>query len=129
MSDINKVVNNLGVEDLANGGDDIATVKQLISEKVCKIQNSCNWHMLIGQLMKNLSLEFGKKERDAWDQRNIVAHGRKTENAKIIQQIEEVKTLRTLCHRILLSMMKISDFYIDYSTLGHPIKKLKLPEI
>lgn len=75
-------------------------------------------------ILNRLKLQFGQSESMAWRRRNDAAHGRAIPTGSELEAIRDTKLLRGLFDRMLLKLVNASDVYIDYSTLGHPIRPL-----
>ncbi len=71
-----------------------------------------------------LRLEMSEKEKDAWNRRNDAAHGNPTKNGDSIELIRDVKLLKNIFHRIVISMTSASTQYIDVYTPRFPIRQL-----
>ena len=72
------------------------------------------------QFLELTGLKLTRSEEAVFKQRHKSAHGAKTSD--YIKLIKEVKILKLLCNRILLKITNANHCYIDYHTLGHPVK-------
>lgn len=80
-------------------------------------------------ILARLKIQLSKNEGQAWRRRNDAAHGRAIPVGSELEAIQDTKLLRGLFDRMLLRLVNASDVYIDYSTLGHPIRPLADPPI
>lgn len=71
-----------------------------------------------------LGLTLGTLELTAWSKRNDAAHGNEILPGTEIDNIRSTKILRVILGRIILKTLNASPQYIDYYSLGHPIRDL-----
>ena len=122
-------INNL-LSEMAAGDDDLEFNKSIsaLKQRVGSM-NFLSQTEMANRFLDSLNIDFSEKERKAWTQRNKSAHGGKTSADEYVELIREVKILRVLCNRVLLAMTHASDQYIDYYTLGFPVRGLKRPMV
>ena len=77
--------------------------------------------------LEELGLQVGKVEDAAWRSRNRNVHGGKTEY--IEQEIRSTNVMFILFARVLLKLLGYKGKYIDYSVIGHEIKKMGTAEL
>ncbi|HEK1684522.1 TPA: hypothetical protein SMR42_000832 [Pseudomonas putida] len=87
--------------------------------------NKAPQRIISERFFKNLNLELGQLEITAWNKRNDAAHGNEIPQGAEINFIRETKILKIVLNRIILQLTEGSDFYIDYFTLGHPIRRIE----
>jgi hypothetical protein len=77
----------------------------------------------------DIGLSVGKTEWDAINERNPMAHGaaRVFDGTTNERMIQATRVCQTLFHRIVLKLLGYDGTYIDYGTLGHPIKHISEP--
>jgi hypothetical protein len=109
-------IDDLGIND----EDD----KILIGNKLNNL-NQLPTSIQLKNTMENLGIKVGNLELKSWVQRNKSAHGGKIEEDQYIFSYKNTKILRLIFNRILLKMSIGSGTYIDYYTVGHPIRKLE----
>ncbi|MGO9016175.1 MAG: hypothetical protein ACLQF0_14495 [Dissulfurispiraceae bacterium] len=97
---------------------------KIINNKIASL-NQKPQSVLTEEFLGALNLQLSNIESLAWKQRNRAAHGSMTKEQDYIDLIKEVKLLKVLCHRVLLCITNGSDDYIDYYSIGFPIKKLQ----
>jgi hypothetical protein len=105
------------------------TAKELLQKKL-ENGNSAPQRVIAERFYSALGLELGDIENAAWAKRNDAAHGNELAPGSEIDQIRSTKILRVILARIVLKLLNGSDKYIDYFTLGHPIRNLdaSIPE-
>jgi hypothetical protein len=74
-----------------------------------------------------ISIKTGKVEKSALRERNNPAHGHRYSPQQYQSLVMTTDALYTLFNRILLKITNASDFYIDYSTYGHPVRHINEP--
>ena len=75
-------------------------------------------------LLREINIELGRDEAQAWKRRNDAAHGMEMEAGGELSLIEDTRLLKVIFHRMLLRITNGSDSYFDYSSAGFPIRKL-----
>jgi hypothetical protein len=83
--------------------------------------------VLTEEFMDKLGIKLSSLELNAWKQRHVAAHGPALREPDYVRLIKEVKLLKVLCNRVLLSITEGSDSYVDYYSIGFPIRKLQVP--
>ena len=102
-----------------------ASSKTVIKNKIGSL-NQAPQSIVTERLYEFLNLEFTALERAAWERRNHSAHGKAIEDGEYINLIRDIKVLKVLLHRLLIRLSRGSDDYIDYFSLSHPIRKIKI---
>ena len=74
-----------------------------------------------------IGLPIGKVEENALKERNRPAHGHRYHPDQYDALNAANNALITLLNRVILNFSGAADTYIDYSTLGHPTRKLEEP--
>jgi len=76
-----------------------------------------------------IGLSVGEMEWWAIGQRNPMAHGAASvfDGSTNEIMIQATDVYRTLFHRIALKLLGYDGAYIDYGTLGHPIRDISEP--
>jgi hypothetical protein len=78
-------------------------------------------------IMKDIGIDLGSDEMQAWKRRNDAAHGVAMESGEELEVIRDIKLLKVMFHRTLLRVVDGADSYHDYATPGFPIRKLADP--
>jgi hypothetical protein len=99
-----------------------AETRETFKNKIRNL-NSRSQHSTSKDLVDELGLVLGKREKEAHDARHASAHGKDDEVD--VEWIRDIKLLRIRFHRIFLAMTGASDEYYDYFTIGHPIRRVK----
>ncbi len=99
------------------------TVKKALENKINSL-NQTPQSVLTERFLKHLDINFSAGEKSAWQQRNNAAHGNEIEEGSEILLIREIKILKVIFHRVLLKIMGGGEYYIDYYSVGFPIKFL-----
>lgn len=100
------------------------TESRVLENKINSL-NQTPQSVLTERFLRNLDIEFSEREKTAWQQRNNAAHGNEIEEGNHIQLIKEIKILRVIFHRVFLKIIDGSKCYIDYYSIGFPIKNLR----
>lgn len=74
-----------------------------------------------------MGLTLGDLEKAAWQRRNDAAHGNQLHDGDYIALIRDTKLLKLILHRIILKRARISDNYVDYYSIGFPIREINDP--
>lgn len=99
------------------------TEHKVLENKINSL-NQTPQSVLTERLLNYLDINFSEAEKSAWQQRNNAAHGNEIEDGSEIQLIREIKILKVIFHRALLKIMGGGEHYIDYYSVGFPIKLL-----
>lgn len=75
--------------------------------------------------LTDLALQHGETEMQALQARNNDAHALPFNTAEAFEKLRSYRALHTLFARALLRMLSAQVFYFDYSSLGHPLKRLE----
>ncbi|MGM0953606.1 MAG: hypothetical protein ACQEW7_11585 [Pseudomonadota bacterium] len=100
------------------------TEREVLENKVNSL-NQTPQSILTERFLDTLDIQLSELEKSAWKQRNNAAHGNETEEGGEIKLIREIKVLKVMFHRVFLKIVNGGDHYIDYYSIGFPIKKLK----
>lgn len=76
------------------------------------------------QLMERLGLGWGPAENDAWERRNVAAHGKVRNPDDSIPNARDTVILRTILNRMVLKIAGASPTYIDRYTPGYRLRPL-----
>ncbi|MGQ7934716.1 hypothetical protein [Paraburkholderia sp. D1E] len=106
--------------------DTTAMQKELLIKRAQNM-NFAPQGVVADRLFDTLGLKLDALERSVWANRNRAAHGGSTHADQGIRLIRENKVLRVMMNRMLLAISNGSDFYYDYYTVGHPLKRLADP--
>jgi len=74
---------------------------------------------------KRENLNFGDIEKNAWGRRNSIAHGRFEDQKDMVSTIKDLRVIRILMVRIILSLLDDEWCYFDYTSVNFPIRFLK----
>lgn len=99
------------------------TENKVLENKINSL-NQTPQRVLTERFLAHLDIDFSASEKSAWQQRNNAAHGNEIEEGSEIQLIKEIKILKVIFHRVLLKVMGGGEHYIDYHSIGFPIKLL-----
>jgi hypothetical protein len=97
-------------------------VRSIMEGKLSGSLNSAPPTLVIRRLFDQLSLSLSEVETKAWRHRNLAAHGHS--DGDPIQIILMGKVLRVLFHRLIAAVTKCSSQYIDYYSMGFPVRNL-----
>lgn len=97
--------------------------KAALKEKLNDI-NKPPQRVILKSLLDAIGLELSSAENEAWKRRNDAAHGTPIPEGQELAAIRDMKLLRGLFNRMLLRMSNAADGYIDYTSLGLPIRRL-----
>lgn len=97
--------------------------KKILYSKISNL-NSLPQGMVLTSLFVSMQMNLADLEKSAWKRRNDAAHGLSVSSSDYINLIREVKILRIILHRIVLKVTEASDTYIDYYSIGFPIRKI-----
>ena len=106
---------------------DIAADKASILKNKLSNLNQTPQSLKNEDFFKLLGLELSQLEIDAWQRRNDSAHGNRIEDEDYVKMIKDIKLLKLMFHRILLSMVGNFKYYVDYYSVNYPIRKLQSP--
>jgi hypothetical protein len=84
--------------------------------------NQAPQSLILKRLLDTIGLRMDDVEMKAWKHRNRAAHGGVSDDP--VELILNNKILRLLFHRMLAGITRCSDRYIDYYSLGHPVREL-----
>jgi hypothetical protein len=80
--------------------------------------------LLLTAVFGALGLQLGQDEDAAWGRRNRAAHGMPIPEGQKLAAIRDTKLLRGLFQRMPLRITNAADQYIDYTSPGHPFRRL-----
>jgi len=107
-----KVLANLKLDETEN---------KILEDKI-NLLNQTPQSILIERFIDNLGLQFSELEKAAWKNRNYAAHGNEIKDGSEIQLIRELKILKLIFHRVFIKIIGGVDYYIDYYSIGFPVK-------
>lgn len=113
-----------GVEALVAQMDFDDGVKSELQKKIDQL-NKPSQRVINERFFEALGLPMGPEEDQAWNRRNDAAHGNSIEDYRGL--IKDIKLLMNMFARIVLRISGGSDYYVDYYTLGFPVRKLEEP--
>lgn len=82
---------------------------------------------ILDAILKDIGIELGADESQAWRRRHEAAHGIAMETGEELDVIRDIKLLKVMFHRMVLRILNGADNYLDYATPGFPIRKLADP--
>lgn len=97
--------------------------RKVLKNKINSL-NQAPQSILTERFFNALDINLSELEKSAWKQRNDAAHGNETEKGGEVKLIREIKALKVIFHRVFLKIVNGGDYYIDYYSIGFPIKKL-----
>ena len=97
--------------------------KRVIENKINSLNQSPQ-SIVTERFLTSLNIELSDLELSAWQQRNNAAHGNEIEDNDHVRLIREIKVLKVIFHRVLLSIINGSDYYFDYYSIGFPVRTL-----
>lgn len=109
-----------------SGSDLEDNIREIFFNKISGL-NNLPQDKAMDEILAILQLPTGPLERSAWKRRHQAAHGASVSQTDFTAIIRETKLLRILLHRIVLAATGASDRYIDYYSLGFPVRKLHEP--
>lgn len=99
--------------------------KRIIKNKIYNLNQTPQSEMT-KRFFEVLELSLSEFEEKAFQQRNYSAHGGKGRQTGF-STTKNNRILRTLLNRILIKILNISPFYIDYYSEGYPQRNIKQP--
>lgn len=100
--------------------------KNILQRKLESLNDKSS-NMKYPEFFDSLSLKVGDVEYAAIRERNNPAHGYQYKPSEYSKLPIITDALYTLFNRLVLKMTNASDCYIDYSTLGHPVRGIEEP--
>ncbi len=110
-----KIVSNLNIDE---------NEKRVLENKINSL-NQTPQNIITERFLNSLGIKFSTLEHSAWQRRNNAAHGNQVESDDYISLIRELKILKIILHRVLLQIVDGSDYYLDYYSLGNPIRRIR----
>tara|TARA_R110000868_G_scaffold349834_1_gene611160 strand:- start:2859 stop:3497 length:639 start_codon:yes stop_codon:yes gene_type:complete len=102
------------------------TAKDLLQNKLNN-GNSAPQKVIAERFYSSLGLRLSDLENSAWSKRNDAVHGNPIPSEEKIKYIKHTKVLKVMLNRIVLCITGGSDKYIDYYSIGHPVRLLPEP--
>lgn len=102
------------------------TAKGLFLNKL-RSGNSAPQKIIAERFYSSLGLKLSDLENSAWNKRNDAAHGNSILPEETIKYIRHTKALKVMLNRIVLRITGGSDHYIDYYSIGYPVRLLPEP--
>ena len=96
-------------------------------KKKIEYLNDKSSNMKYPDFYDSLNLRTGDVEKKAIAERNKSAHGNRYQSSDYSQLPMKMNALYTLYNRLVLKITGASDYYIDYSTYGYPVKHIDEP--
>ena len=103
---------------------DIGEAEKKVLENKVNSLNQTPQSILTERFLNTLDIKLSDLEKSAWKQRNNAAHGNETKEGGEIKLIREIKVLKVIFHRVFLKIVNGGDYYVDYYTIGFPVKNL-----
>jgi hypothetical protein len=116
-SEFLKIVEALQVEE---------PLKKVLRDKASGL-NSAPQKLMNERFFASLALGMGEEEKSAWQRRNDAAHGNTIDADDLGELIRDTKLLKNMFNRIVLSLSGASSHYIDYYSIGFPMRELAEP--
>ena len=98
----------------------------ILKNKIDGLNNKSS-NMKYDEFFKLLHFPIGEVEREALRERNKTAHGNRYQSSDYSQLPMKMNALYTLYNRLVLKITGASDYYIDYSTHGYPVRHIDQP--
>ncbi len=98
--------------------------KRAMKDKTGEV-NRAPLRAMLDDLVRSQGLQLSAEEYRAWQRRNAAAHGNPIPEGHELDAIQDMKRLRGLFNRLLLSVTGAADFYIDYSSPNRPPRRLQ----
>jgi hypothetical protein len=104
----------------------ISSEVNILRNKLSQLNDKSS-NMKYDDFFELISLKNGKVEKAALRERNKPAHGTRYLPDQYPGLSITTDALYTLFNRIVLKLTDASDYYIDYSTYGHPVRHIDEP--
>lgn len=104
----------------------ISSEVKILKDKLSQLNDKSS-NMKYNEFFELISLKKGKVEEAALRERNKPAHGTRYLPDQYRGLSITTDALYTLFNRIVLKLTDASDYYIDYSTYGHPVRHIDEP--
>jgi hypothetical protein len=114
------VIQKVFAKHLEDAGITGAELK-LLTGKISSL-NQASPSLALSRTLSSMGMSISDLEDGAWKHRNYAAHGMFSPDFQDI--ILNSKLLKTLFHRLIAGATYCSDTYIDYYSLGHPVRKI-----
>ncbi len=112
------------VEEIIDKSTTEKNLRYILKNKISNLNEKPS-NIIMIEVLECLGLSLSKVERNAWQNRNLAAHGVHPKNENFIQQIRETKLLWLRFNRLLFAITEASDVYYDYYSLDRPTRKIK----
>jgi hypothetical protein len=99
---------------------------QILRNKIDGLNNKSS-NMKYSEFYDFLNLRTGDVEKKAIGERNKSAHGNRYQSSDYYRLTMKMNALYTLYNRLVLKITGASDYYIDYSTHGYPVRHIDEP--
>lgn len=130
-------------QKIIDGGDVWKTLRAGVDELISKLEipekkknalrenvgglNRVHQRDTMEAVLKDIGIEPGIDEWQAWRRRNDAAHGIAMETDEVPEAIRDIKLLKVMFHRMVLRIVNGADSYRDYATLDFPTRRLAEP--
>jgi|GEM_PF-2293857 len=104
----------------------ISSEVKILKNKLSQLNDKSS-NMKYDEFFELISLKNGNVEKAALRERNKPAHGTRYLPKQYRGLSITTDALYTLFNRIVLKLTDASDYYIDYSTYGHPVRHIDEP--
>jgi hypothetical protein len=104
----------------------ISSEVKILRDKLSQLNDKSS-NMKYDEFFELISLKNGKVEKAALRERNKPAHGTRYLPNQYRGLSITTDALYTLFNRIVLKLTDASDYYIDYSTYGYPVRYIDEP--
>lgn len=85
--------------------------------------NSISIQQRNSRALLTLDISWNEFENSLWKRRHDTAHGNVNKGCTN-KFVREIRAIQTLCNRVLLRYLGLSDHYIDYYNIGYPIRQI-----
>jgi len=94
---------------------------KLLMGKISSL-NQASPGLALSRTLSSMGMSISGIEEDAWKHRNYAAHGYFSSDFQGV--ILNSKILKMIFHRLIAGATYCSDTYIDYYSLGQPVRKI-----
>ena len=112
-----RIVFKKHLEDIGVTGAEL----KLLMGKISSL-NQASPGLALSRTLSSMGISISDIEEDAWKHRNYAAHGFFSSDFQGV--ILNSKILKVLFHRLIAGATYCSDTYIDYYSLGQPVRKI-----
>lgn len=100
--------------------------RRILNNKLSNL-NSRPTSSLLDIVCKSVGIHLGDSELGAWKRRNSAAHGARIKAEDYLSIFRDNMLLNVILMRMLTAMTEASNNYIDYCSIGHPVRPLADP--